>query len=68
MSIARRRSTRSVSTPACRANTSHGRDDTVASPAMSAGDRVYWTATRPSATLTIPSARFDSPDELHSRQ
>jgi hypothetical protein len=37
-------------------------------PAMSVGDRVRPTATRGSATLKVPSPRFDSPDETASRQ
>ena len=39
-----------------------------ASPAITVGDRVTWTATRGSPTLKVPSARFDNPEEVQSCQ
>jgi hypothetical protein len=66
--IARRRSTRSAMAPAGRANRSHGSERAKASPAINVGECVSRTATRGSATLTMPSARLDSPLAVQSCQ
>ncbi|GAA2003207.1 hypothetical protein GCM10009838_81600 [Catenulispora subtropica] len=38
------------------------------SPAISAGERVYWIATSGRATFRMPSARFDAAAEVHRRR
>lgn len=66
--IASRRSRRSASAPAGSAKSSHGSVRANVSPATSAGESVYRTATSGSATLSTPSARFDTVDAAHRRR
>ena len=66
--IVRRRSSRSASAPAGRENSSQGRRPTRVTAANAPGSRVMPSATRGKAIWKIPSARFDSPEAVSSRQ
>ena len=67
-SIVRRRSSRSARAPATRANSSHGSREANATPAMSAGESVSWSASSGSAIQNTPSARFEAAEAAHSFQ
>ncbi len=68
LTIVRRRSRRSASAPAMSTKVSHGRRPTMATPAMSSGESVSWTASSGKAIQNTPSARLDAADEIHSFQ
>ena len=66
--INRRRSIRSATAPAGKPSSSHGRYCTTATPATRRGSCVRMTASSGNAASLMPSPRFDSVTDVHSRQ